>query len=65
MTDALEDARVRAMGDQRRELHAAVLQFVLGEMIRVGGVGKVRALLLAIAADLEEFDRGASPGSGS
>lgn len=57
MSDALEDARVKAMGDQRRELHAWTLTLVLGEMIRVSGVGKVRALLLAIAEDLEEFDR--------
>lgn len=58
MTDALEDARCRAMGDQRRELHAQVLTLVLGEMLRVSSVGAVRALLLAVAEDLREFDRG-------
>lgn len=55
MSEALEDARMKAMGNQRQELHTNVLTLVLGEMIRVSSVKEVRGLLLAIADDLKEF----------
>lgn len=65
MSRAIDKSRERAMGDQRQELHARTLELVLGEMTRCSSVHDVRELLLAIAADLEEFDRGPSPGSAS
>lgn len=65
MSRAIEDAVAKAMGNQRRELHVATLSLLLGEMIRATDVYQVRALLLALAGDLEEFDRGPSPGTAS
>ena len=46
------------MGDQARELHTLTFTLLLGEMIRRIGVHQVRALLLGVAGDLEEFDGG-------
>ncbi|CAB5079535.1 hypothetical protein UFOVP143_12 [uncultured Caudovirales phage] len=57
---AIDEARDRAMGDQRLELHTLTLTLLLGEMVRAIGVHHVRALLLGVADELEEFDRGPS-----
>jgi hypothetical protein len=46
---ALDDAAAMAIGDQRRELHVVNMSLLLGEMVRSIG--------MAIAEELQEFDR--------
>ena len=53
---SIDDARIKSMGDQERELHVATLELLLGQMVRRIGVGRLRKLLNSIADDLAEFE---------
>ena len=56
--NAFEEATARAIYRQERLLHIKTLELLLGSMVRQQGVTPVRLLLLAIADDLSEFDKG-------
>lgn len=55
---SIDDLIAKSLANQAQELHARNLELLLGQMVRSMGVHHVRKLLLDIAEDLKEFDRG-------
>lgn len=58
MSETIRDAMAKSMGDQTRELHLNTLSLVLSCMAASIGIHHVRAILLGVAEELAEFDKG-------